>query len=148
MPHGRFLWLHTPNVYQSHDLITVDVGDFWSLGRSECSGWLAQTLMLTHLVEFYNLDPNDDVVDIHADVAASVIPLNLILFGGFFGFVLLQVILDCMTWQVHFAGPGGWKWMSTQPLLRFLGACVGASHLRLHDTSGPFCWALISGGSC
>jgi hypothetical protein len=31
-------------------------------------------LMLTNLVEFYNLDANDDVVEIHEDVAASVTP--------------------------------------------------------------------------
>jgi hypothetical protein len=84
--------------------------------------------MLTNLVEFDNLDTNDDVVEIHADVAASVTPLNLILFRGFFGFALLQVILDCMTRQVHFAGP----W--------FLRVHVDASHFRRHDTTGPFCW--------
>jgi hypothetical protein len=58
----------------------------------------------------------------------------------------MLVIFDSMTLWVHFAGPGGWKWMSTQPFWRFLGARVDASHFRLHDATGSLCWALISVG--
>jgi hypothetical protein len=74
---------------------------------------------------------------------------RFILLGlDFWGFALTQVIFDCMTQRVHFAGPGGCWWVSTQAFSRFVGVCVGASHLRLHDMAGSFYWALISEGSC